>query len=330
MAKIALSAVLTVAFMCGFVRCATALDCSKAKAPDEKALCADPQALAADDAMGKAYQALSSGLSELDRKALLRAQRTWLKSRTDDCMKQNGAAAIGQCLKEQSDTRSRYLLGMPDAGPGSGGKLVPVLIQRPARKALYELDIGALRYAPATTPAEKLFNATVDKMLKEAPDEADDYQAGLTYSYELRLAVTYASPQFISAHVSDYIFGGGAHGSGSTRNINIDAANARILSFADVFAEDGVSKIKAECVRQILAQKAEVLEDEKIEGQELEDLRKGIEEGLRKLEKWSFAPGKATVDYDVYAIGSYAEGPHACEFTTQFLQPLVKAGFAVP
>jgi uncharacterized protein YecT (DUF1311 family) len=329
MPKIALSAVLAVALVCGFVRSATALDCKKAKAPDEKALCADPQALAADDAMSKAYLALSSGFSEADRKALLHAQRAWLTERASACNGYAGAD-LGQCLKEQTDARSRYLLGMPEAGPGSGGKLVPVLIQRPQRKGFFELDIGALHYAPATTPAEKLFNAAVDKLVKEAPDEVEDYQANLTYSYTLNFAVTYASPQFISAHVNGYLIGGGAHGTGWTANINIDAAKGRILSFTDVFSETGASKIKAECERQILVQKSEMVEGGKIEGQELEDLRKGIEEGLKNLEKWRFAPSKATVDYDAYAIGSYAEGPHACEFTTQYLQPLVKAGFLLP
>jgi uncharacterized protein YecT (DUF1311 family) len=329
MPKIALSAALAIAFACGFALPAAALDCSKAKAPDEKALCADPQALAADDAMVKAYQALSASSSEAERKMLQQAQRAWIKSRADACMGHAGAE-LGQCLREKTDGRRRYLLGMPEAGPGSGGKLVPVTIQRLARKGAFELDINVLRFAPATTPAERLFNAAVDKLLKDAPNEVVDYQQGLTYSYDLHLTVTYASPQFISAHVIDYLFGGGAHGNGSTTNINIDVAKGSILSFGDVFAKNGESKILAECTRQILAQKTERLEGEKIGGEELEKLRSDVEEGLKRFDKWSFAPGKANVAYDTYSVGSHAEGPYECEFRTQFLQPLVKAGFALP
>jgi uncharacterized protein YecT (DUF1311 family) len=327
MPKIALFAAL--AIVSAFALPATALDCSKAKAPDEKALCAEPQALAADDAMVEAYQALSAKLSEADRKLLLQSQHAWIKSRANLCANRSGAEQ-SRCLKDETEKRRKYLAGEPEAGPSSGGKLVPVIIQRSARKGVFDLDINAQRYAPATTPAERLFNASVDKLLKDAPNAIEDFQPGLTYSYEMNLAVTYASPQFISAHVIEYLLAGGAHGNGSTTNINIDAAKGSILSFNDVIAKSGEAKIKAECMRQILAQKSERLEGEKIEGEELEKLRSDVEEGLRKLEKWSFSPGKATVTYDPYAVGSYAEGPHECEFSTEFLRPFVKAGFVLP
>lgn len=308
---------------------AFALDCTKAAAPDEKAICADPQALAADDAMVKAFQALFGKFSDADKKMLLQSQRGWIKTRAASCNDKSGAEQ-SRCLKEETEKRRKYLAGEPEGGPGSGGKLVPLIVQRAQRKAAYELDINAVHFAPATTAAENLFNSEVDRLLRSAPNIEEDYQAGLSYSYQLTLEVTYASPKFISAHISDYLFAGGAHGSGSTRNINIDATKGVFLSLGDVFSAAGRAKIEAECMRQIVKQKSELLEGEKMSDEDMAQLRTGVEEGLHKLEKWSFSPGTATVTYDADAIGSYAEGPHECEFTTQFLQPLAKPGFVVP
>jgi uncharacterized protein YecT (DUF1311 family) len=307
---------------------AVALDCTKAAAPDEKAICADPQAAAADDAMVKAFQALYGKSSDADKRVLLASQRAWIKTRAASCNDKSGADQ-SRCLKDETERRRKYLAGEPEGGPGSGGKLVPLIVQRAQRKAAYELDINAVHYVPATTAAENLFNSEIDRMLRNAPNIEEDYQTGLSYSYQLSVDVTYASPKFVSAHVSDYIFAGGAHGSGSTRNINIDAAKGVFLKFDDVFTAAGKAKIDAECMTQILKQKSE-LSDEKLSDEDMAQLRAGVEEGLHKLEKWSFSSGTATVTYDAYAIGSYAEGPHDCEFTTQFLQPLAKPGFVVP
>ena len=324
------AAVLALVLAAGFNLPAQALDCGKATAPEDKAICADPQAAAADDAMVKAYQALFAKMAPGERKTLLDSQREWLKTRGRACADKAGAAE-SRCLKEETEKRRKYLAGEPGAGPGSGGKLVPVMIEKPVRKGAYALDVTAVKYAPATTPAEKLFNAEVDKLLKAVPPAKDEeLEPDLNYSYMLNVAVTYASPQFISAHVETYIFSGGAHGSGTSSNINIDAAKGRLLTFKDVFASEAEGKILAECMTQILDQKHDRMPDEKIEGDDLKQLRSSVEEGLRGLSKWSFAPGTASIDYDAYALGAYAEGAYSCELHSDFLRPLLKAGFTLP
>lgn len=330
MRHVGAAAALALILAAGFNLPARALDCGKATAPEDKAICADPRAVAADDAMVKAYQALAAKMAPAERKTLLDSQREWLKTRSRACADKTGAAE-GRCLEEETEKRRKYLAGEPGAGPGSGGTLVPVMIEKPDRKGAYALDITVVKYAPATTPAEKLFNAQVDKLLKDVPPSKDEeIEPDLTYSYMLNVAVTYASPQFISAHVESYIFSGGAHGSGTSSNINIDAAKGRILTFNDVFAGEAEGKILAACMSQILEQKHDRMPDEKIEGDDLAQLRKAVEEGLGDLSKWSFAPGMASIDYDAYALGAYAEGAYSCELHTDFLRPLVKAGFTLP
>lgn len=310
---------------------AWALDCSKAKTPQDKALCADPRAAAADAAMSKAYTDLAARLSEAEKKALIISQRAWLKDRANGCSDAK-ADALAKCLIDQSVTRAHYLAGQPEAGPGTGGKLMPVFIQHPGRKGYYEVDVTALKFMPATTPAEKLFNAAMDKYLKDMPSGKieDEFGKDMTYSFMVHARMVYASPKLISAHVETYQYEGGAHGNGGTSDINIDVATGKGLSFADVFAAGAADKLNAECLRQIIKQKAERLPDEKIEGDPLKDLKKSIGEGIVQMDSWSFSPAGGSVDYDAYVLGAYAEGAYTCSFPRDFLQPRVKASFSLP
>ena len=330
MANAIASSALVASLTLGPVLPALALECSKASTAEDKAICSYPQAVAADDAMVKAYQALAARLADADKKMLLQSQRAWLKTRANSCADKTGAAQ-SQCLREVTEQRRAFLQGLPVEGPGSGGKLAPVFIQKPVRKGDYALDVAVAKYMPPTTPAEKLFNGEVDKLLKDVPPRKDEeLERDVTYSYDLHLSVVYASPQFISAHVDSYLFSGGAHGSSETSNINIDATDAKILDFGGVFASTSEPKILAECMRQILAQKAERMGDEKIEGDELKQLRASVGESLRNLGTWSFSPRGASVVFDPDTIGAHAEGAYACEFEAGFLKPLVKTGFALP
>jgi uncharacterized protein YecT (DUF1311 family) len=309
------------------------LDCSKAVTAQDKALCADPKAGAADAAMVKAYQALFDRLSEPDKKALQLSQRLWLRDRTNGCADFSGDK-LAACLIDQSQARQRFLEARPEAGPGSGGTLAPLFIEQAGRKGYYEIDVTALKYAPPTTPAEKLFNAEIDKLLKDVPPppaQNDEFGRDMIYSYTLHVRIAYASPQLISAHSELYLFAGGAHGTGGTSNINIDVARDKLLSFADVFLLAAAKeKLDGECLRQILKEKAKRMPDQKIVGDDLKQLKAGIADGLGKLDSWSFSPQGATVTYDAYALGAYVEGAYTCQFPSDFLRPLVTLGFELP
>lgn len=310
---------------------AWALDCSKAKTPPDKLICADPRAAAADAAMSKAYTDLAAHLSETDKKALIISQRQWLKDRANLCSDMTGEKLAG-CLIDQTLARQHYLAGEPEAGPGSGGKLTPVIIQQPGRKGYYEVDVAVLKYTLPTTATEKLFNASVDKMLKDMPSGKieDEFGRDMIYSYMVHLRMIYASPKLISAKFDTYQFEGGAHGNGGMGDINIDAATGKLLTFADVFPDAATEKLNAECTRQILKEKAARSSDNKIEGDELQELKKAIAGGIVNLDDWSFAPKGATVDYNAYELGAYAEGGYSCTFPSEFLKPLVKMTFALP
>lgn len=61
---------------------AMAIDCSVAKLPIERTICADPVLKAADDALGSAYKAALVRLSNPTfREALIKSQRQWVEAR---------------------------------------------------------------------------------------------------------------------------------------------------------------------------------------------------------------------------------------------------------
>ena len=313
----------------GLAQPALAMDCQKAASPVDKAICADPAASAADEAMGAAYSALYGSFSEAEKKRLLLSQRTWLKLRTNECGGDKKPSV--KCLIHWTQRRGLYLQGKPESGPGTGHDLVPVVVAQNGTAKLYELDITASKFATPVLPGEKLFNAEVDKLLREAPSKKeDDDLPEMTYSYDLHMRVTYASPQFLSASAETYLFSGGAHGNSGTSGINIDVAKGKNVTFADAFDETAHKKLNELCFAQIKAQKKE--KDMPLEGglYTVEQLRQTIDDGLAQFERWAFTATQGTVTFDPYELGAYVEGSYNCTFATDVLHPMYKAGSVLP
>jgi uncharacterized protein YecT (DUF1311 family) len=308
---------------------ALAMDCQKAASPLEKAICADPAASAADQAMDKAWSPLYGRSSEAEKKQLLQSQRAWLKQRASSCSDDKKPSV--KCLIDWTQRRALYLQGKPETGPGTGHDLIPVIVAQTGTKNLYEVDISTSKFSAPVLPGEKLFNTEVDKSLKDAPSKKDgDDRRDMTYSYDLHQRVTYASPQFLSATTETYLFSGGAHGNSETSGINIDIAKGKDAAFADVFDEAAHKKLGDLCFEQIKAQKKEKDMDLNNGLYTVEQLRKTVEDAVGALGRWSFTASQGTVTFDPYELGAYVEGSYECTFATDVLHPLYKAGSILP
>jgi uncharacterized protein YecT (DUF1311 family) len=307
---------------------ALALDCSKAKTQVEKAICADPAAAGADRSMEDAYGRLAAGLSPDEKKALLASQRAWLKLRGNTCQGDNGITA--SCLVKRTEQRSRYLAGLPETGPGSGSRLRPIFRQESGPLLQYEIDVNALKFEAPALLGEKLFNARVDKLLEDLPKNGPRDKAELLYSAWLSLSMTYASPTFLSADVSTYEFSGGAHGNSATSNINIDVARGKSVAFTDLFTSAAQSQFEEACWTQFKKQKAEKGPDESMSADDTKTYRATIKESVAALENWSFSANKASIGFDPYALGAYAEGTYSCDFDEQMLKRLRKPDSLLP
>ena len=309
------------------VASAAAMDCKAAKSDIEKAICASPLALAADEAMVAAYNALRQRMAPAERAALLVAQRGWLKRRGLGC--ESDKPAYGQCLADDNNQRRAFLEARPESGPGVESALQPIVIARPGKPRDWEIDVELLRFVEPKSPGEKTFNVEVAKMVREIPTDRGEIGRDQTYSHNAWMRLTWLSPRLIFARVEGYVFSGGAHGNPFTTGLNIDTKIGRKLSFADAFDHAAREKLADACLAQIIPEKVRRgLEAPK--GDDLKSLRQGIDEGLSHLDVWNFSAKGATIIYGNYAIGSYAEGAYECLVPLARLKQLAKRDFPLP
>ncbi|MGE0240099.1 MAG: lysozyme inhibitor LprI family protein, partial [Parvibaculaceae bacterium] len=284
------------------------------------------------DAMTDAYLALRKALTGPDRKVLGASQSKWVKAREDNCGYQQGAELDG-CILSRTEERRRLLAAEPESGPGSGSRLMPVFIQQDGDPHHYEVDYTLLKFVKPTSRGETLFNAEVAKLVKAAPlaREAETAPEGMTYMSYMTLALTYASPKLLSAQTEGWVFTGGAHGNGGTAGMTIDLVRGVEMKTADLFDTKAITALKDDCVKQILAQKKE-----KLAGEDFDPANdpmyneRTVVEHLRSLDRWNFWTDKATVTFNAYSIGSYAEGPYACDFAMGKLRDLARPGALLP
>jgi len=309
------------------VASAAAMDCKAAKSDIEKAICASPLALAADEAMVAAYNALRQRVAPAERAALLVAQRNWLKRRGGGC--ESDKPAYAQCLVDDANQRRAFLEARPESGPGVGSALQPIVIARPGKPRDWEIDVELLKFAEPKTPGEQTFNVEVAKMVREIPTDRSGIGRNQTYSHNAWMRLTWLSPRLISARIEGYEFSGGAHGNPFTVGLNIDRKTGRKLVFADAFDHAARAKLADACLVQISPEKVQ-RGMEAPKGDELKSLRQGIDEGLSRLDTWNFSARGATIIYGNYAIGSYAEGAYECFVPLARLKELAKKDFPLP
>jgi uncharacterized protein YecT (DUF1311 family) len=323
-------ALVLAALICLAGSSALAFDCNKAATPSETAICADPAALKADAAMSDAFSALLAGAPLPERAQIEAAQVHWLQTRDYAC---NGAkgAALGACLARESEQRRSFLLGQPEGGPGTPGRIAPNIRFEKASPGRAALNIELLKFVDPKTAAARAFNAAVEKLASDIVEPEKGEPQDDKYEYDWSMRLTYASPQLISARLDGFSYTGGAHPNTFSRNINIDVPAGREARFDDAFAPAPAEEIFALCDESLREQKKQRLGDAAPKSAEdLATLSKEVRDATRDLAAWSFGADAATVVYDRYAVGAYYEGAYACEIPNAKLRVLAKPGFPLP
>ena len=308
---------------------ALALDCQRATTPGEKAICADPTALAADADLGKTFEALRASLDAKGKGQLVAAQVAWLGIRDSNCADEKGPA-LGACLARETRARIAFLTGAPDAGPGAPGRLAPVFRMQKGGKGRTDVDVQLLKFVDAATPAERAFNAAVDHLTNDLENPAKDDPLADQWSYTWSMRLAYASPKLLSAHAEGGSFMGGAHPNSYSVNINLDVARGREATFADLLDKPAADKIFALCLKQVREAKTEREGSVDDDAGAAKTLADSVAEATGDLKAWSFGADAATVSYDPYAVGAYAEGAFACKAPYATLRQLARPDFPLP
>ena len=133
------SAVLALALLASAVP-AAAFDCAKASTEIEKAICADPAALAANDRMETVYFAMRDRLKGTPGEAILKdGQRAWLRHRDAFCNPE------AECLASESDGRAQALAKTPEGA-------APFMIWQAFKPGIYQVAISGPRFFDQSVP----------------------------------------------------------------------------------------------------------------------------------------------------------------------------------
>ena len=103
------------------------------------------------------------------------------------------------------------------------------------------------------------------------------------------------------------------------------------MKAGDLFDDKGIAALKADCIKQIFVQKKD-----KNDGQDFNPAddpnyqETTIVEHLKAMDSWNFWKDKATVTFNAYAIGSYAEGQYECDFAIDEMKKLARPGAILP
>ncbi len=318
---------LTTICVLGLSPSAMAFDCGKASTPVEKTICGDPALKAKDDALGGLYAEVKAASTPDERKMLAVAQRAWIAEREDACSNPGDT----ECVAGKTDERIDQFKVVPEDGPGTGSKMIPVFSAQTGDAHRYTVAFNMARFAAPASPGEKAFNAAIAEVLAKAPLARNQDSSGdRVYESDADLTISYASPRFISAANSYWADDGGAHGNGGVENINVDLAHGKVIGVEDVLTEDGAAKLRAACREQIIAEKKE-RNDSDYKPEEDSFLTDDvIAEHIATFSRWSFSAKDATITFDSYAVGSYAEGSYDCTFPLDAVRAAAKPGAPLP
>lgn len=310
---------------------AAAFDCGKASTAIEKAICGRPDLKSLDDQLGTAYADVKALSTKPEQKMLARAQRRWIADRESSCPQSD--LGLEGCIEDMTEARLAMFEGKAGSGPGVEGRIIPVFIVQEGSETVYDLSLDLLRFVKAETPGQKRFDAiaqSIGKRVKLGPHGEDTM--GRIYAMDESLSVTYASPKLMSVLHSYWSDTGGAHGNGGTESYNFDMQTGRDLSIQDFLSEDAAGQIAIRCKRQIIAEKKERWQGDEpylpAEDTFLSD--DVIAEHVATMSRWSFTESEASIVFDAYAIGSYAEGSYDCRFPIADMKAMAVPGAPLP
>jgi uncharacterized protein YecT (DUF1311 family) len=331
--------VVATAAACMMPQAALALDCARAATPTEKAICGNAALKAADDAMSAAYSALRGRLNPDRAKALTLSQRAFIAQR-EWCGDGEGALT---CIAERTNERVRFLTGgvEPGALTGPAPAMEPHLVQQAgdAAAGLHTVDHTVTVFSSPATPGERAFNAALRRMADDAPlgEDADmkEFNNGNPWESALSSRITLLTPDIISAETEGYSYTGGAHGMSGVSSVSFDRVTGAAIDMPQSIGATGLSALLPLCREQILAAKIERLGGNDPENpykfeEDSNYSDQSVIDGLAEPALWRLEPGKSTVTFNSYAVGSYAEGRYECVFSNAMLNALSGGDPALP
>jgi uncharacterized protein len=301
---------------------AQAIDCAKASADDEIAICQDKHLLEMDKALNDAYRTAYNNAAGTEKPVFALSQKIWLREERSSCKKN------ASCLEQHLDERTRFLAGRSKWGPGVPGKLVPVLKAEDRIPALnFSSIVSLLKFVSPRSDGERLFNKLVDErsrglgmtaadILREEPHGNFKSESGFS---TVSMDIVYGSASLISARIS-----GGTHWTRNAHDIydtwiiNIDLEHGKELEFTDVFRPGAEAALGSLCSKQ---------------GGDPSEMTAEWQErvvvALTQMGRWSFDPDGASLDFPPYSLMGYLQPVYGCRLSSDDLTKYTKPDFSL-
>jgi uncharacterized protein YecT (DUF1311 family) len=300
---------------------AAAFNCAKATTEVEKEICANGEALGANDRMEKTYFGLREKLSDAGRKVLLDGQKAWLGWRDTSC------GPVAECLIEQNNARAEELEQTP---PG----MAPFMLLQKGVPNGYEVNISGYRFIDPSNATERTYNSWIDAAIGKTPygEPPPSEERPLSpWSHEVDFELSRIDGKLISLTAYTYDFSGGAHPNSWSTSINLDRATGSAVEAETVFGTANLAMLTNDCQGQIIDWHSDRYGDlarEEALRQLEEEFPGGVAKHIGDMSRWHFDKDGGVIRFDSYAIAPYAAGPAECRFSYAALRDLaVDASF---
>lgn len=308
------------------------------KDPVERALCAHPDLAQLDLEARKAEGDVSERRQQPERRNMWNVHHNWLQDRIRLCPK-----ADVTCLRTIYERQIRFWTGVDGTGPDSQGRLTFFHLsyyraesKKAPEQGSFRAHFIGYRFADPRTGAQKLFNRDVEaarvEVEKAVQNDADPgVRSAVEAYYETKVHAPYQAGNFLSARVTNDEFTGGAHGSNSTWNLNLDVTAARKLKLSDLFAAPTLTRLMSACAGSIAADmtKARMPVADELYRPDRRTPSKAFSELFLRANRWTFTPFGAQVTFPQYALGGMALGEPDCRISRDALAKATMRGLVL-
>lgn len=321
---------------------AASFDCTKAKSPQEKAICASPELNAADEKLAGAYKAALITAATEKKEAVRDGQRVWLRAVKESCSIPGlePSVALPECLLGYYQTRIQELsllsgtrhdefitrfimLTWPDKpGEGSGSEEIPgygtmkaTWPQSTSNTAEWQAWNKAIEAATQTLASMGRDVSSTGGWLAKWAADGD---------FEVNASVGLVSEDLVTASVG---IGGMGHGAGHPSEDGFEfnwlRKQKRELRPEDIFRKESQweKAIVARCSKELQETSADGL---------YEDWEKALPKVVLNSRNWQLTGGGLTIDFPEYSVAPRVAPVAPVKIPWKSLKPFLQPGFAIP
>ncbi len=309
---------------------APSFDCSRARAADEKVVCASPDLSALDGRMGETYAAALAGATPAAREKLRGEHSQWLRLRSACAgagpVAKDDLSAAATCMRPLYARRLAELLDHAPAPPeGVGARS----LKWTDEKRHVQVSIAYPALAPGT-PGARAFDAFFLRQARRWEARAREIAAdprvseaakagGMPSVVDASFEIVLGTRRIVTVVSSGYECATGGDPLRFRTATTFDLVLGRPLGEADVFAPGGKKRAVALAVERLGAPADGAPEKRPA----------SATKAAGDLSNWAFGADRVEVTFPAHAVGPFAKGESRVELDYGELRPFLRRDAAV-